>query len=87
MIGERTNDAQHQFVPSFVDLEGISAHSSTDSNGTYATNKRVVHDVDVGQKLAVIVERATEDTLGVFSQVEWISVGGCKSRTLGWPLK
>lgn len=35
-----------------------------------ADDQRIVHDVDVGKKFAVVVKGATQDTLGMLAKVE-----------------
>lgn len=35
-------------------------------DAVYADNERIVHDVDVRQELAIIVQRATQNSFGMF---------------------
>lgn len=40
-------------------------------------DQRIIHDVDVSQKFAVIKESAAQDSLGVLAEIEWSQVSSC----------
>jgi hypothetical protein len=42
---------------------------------TYSTNKRIVHNVDVCEKFAVIIQGSAQNSLRVFAKIKWIQVG------------
>ena len=45
-------------------------------DAVYTHNERVVHDIDVRQKLAVVEQCASQNPLGVLAEIERRQVGG-----------